>query len=151
MAPVADGSPRDSCLTGDGAVVEPRADELLDRLEFGVRSHNSWDGRPRVRRFRPGKSYDSPMSDAGAYVAIGALAVLLLIVANRSTGMNPLLAGVAQILVVVAAIALIEPLGAKPVIALVIVYYAGFFMGRAFEQEKAKPRREAPPRRPRPK
>lgn len=91
------------------------------------------------------------MSDIGAYIAIGALAVLLLIVAGRTTGMNPLLTATAQILVVVAAVALVDPLGAKPVIALVVAYYGGFFMGRAFEQEKAKPRREVPPRQPRPK
>jgi hypothetical protein len=91
------------------------------------------------------------MSDTAGYVVTGALAILLLVVANRSTGLNPLLTAVAQVLVVVGAIALIEPLGAKPVVALVIAYYAGFFMGRAFEQEKAKPRKEAPPRRPRTK
>jgi hypothetical protein len=91
------------------------------------------------------------MSDTVAYVVIGILAVLLVIVANRSTGMNPLLAGIAQLLPVVAAIALIEPLGAEPIVALIVAYYGGFFMGRAFEQEKAKPRREAPPRRPRTK
>jgi hypothetical protein len=88
------------------------------------------------------------MSDTAAYVATGVLAILLVVVGTRSNGMNPLLAGVAQVLVVVAAIALIEPLGAKPVIALGIAYYAGFFMGRAFEQEKNKPRKEAPLRRP---
>lgn len=91
------------------------------------------------------------MSDTAGYVVTGALAVLLLVVANRSSGLNPLLTAVAQVLVVVGAITLVDPLGAKPVIALVIAYYAGFFMGRAFEQEKAKPRREAPPRRPRTK
>jgi NhaP-type Na+/H+ or K+/H+ antiporter len=91
------------------------------------------------------------MSDTAAYVAIGALAVVLVVVANRTTGMNPITAGIAQVLVVVAAVALVEPLGAKPVIALVVAYYAGFFMGRAFEQEKAKPRTEIPPRRARTK
>lgn len=89
------------------------------------------------------------MSDTAGYVATGALAILLLVVAARSNGMNPILAGVAQVLVVVAAIAFVEPLGAKPVVALVVAYYAGFFMGRAYEQEQAKPRQQAPPRRPR--
>lgn len=89
------------------------------------------------------------MSDTAGYLATGALAILLLVVAARSNGMNPVLAAVAQVLVVVAALALIDPLGAKPVVALVVAYYAGFFMGRAYEQEQAKPRREAPPRRPR--
>jgi len=91
------------------------------------------------------------MSDTAAYITTGALAVLLVVLGTRSNGMNPILAGVAQVLVVVAAIALIEPLGAKPIIALGIAYYSGFFMGRAFEQEKAKPRKEAPPRRPKSK
>jgi hypothetical protein len=95
--------------------------------------------------------YDAGMSDTTAYVVIGALALLLLVVANRSSGLNPILAGVAQLLPFVAAIALVEPLEAGPIVALVVTYYAGFFMGRAFEQEKAKPRKEAPPRRPRPK
>ena len=81
----------------------------------------------------------------------GALAILLVFVASRSNGVSPILAAVSQVLVVVGGIALIEPFGAKPVIALGIAYYAGFFMGRAFEQEKAKPRKEAPPRRPRTK
>jgi NhaP-type Na+/H+ or K+/H+ antiporter len=87
------------------------------------------------------------MSDAAGYVLTGVLAILLLVVASRSRGMSPLLAAVGQVLVVVAAIALVEPLGAKPIIALVIAYYAGFFMGRAYEQEQAKPRKEIPPRR----
>lgn len=91
------------------------------------------------------------MSDTVAYLVIGVLALLLVIVANRSNGLNPLLAGIAQILPVVAALALIEPLVGKALVALVVAYYSGFFMGRAFEQEKAKPRREAPPRRPRTK
>ena len=95
--------------------------------------------------------YDARMSDTAGYVSTGALAILLVVVANRSTGLNPLLTAVAQILVVVAALALVNPLGAKAVIALVVAYYAGFFMGRAFEQEKGKPRKEAPPRRPRSK
>jgi NhaP-type Na+/H+ or K+/H+ antiporter len=89
------------------------------------------------------------MPDTAGYIATGALAVLLLVVAARSKGMNPLLAAIAQVLVVVAALALVEPLGAKPVVALVIAYYAGFFMGRAYEQEQAKPRKAIPPRRPR--
>jgi CHASE2 domain-containing sensor protein len=88
------------------------------------------------------------MSDTVAYLAIAALAVLVMIVANRTSGMSPLLSALAQILVVVAAVTMIEPLGAKPVVALVVAYYGGFFMGRAFEQEKAKPRREALPRGP---
>jgi hypothetical protein len=91
------------------------------------------------------------MSDTVAYLVVAGLAILVVIVANRATGMNPLLAGLAQIMVFVAAVALIEPLDAKPIVALVVAYYGGFFMGRAFEQEKAKPRREAPPRRPRTK
>ena len=91
------------------------------------------------------------MSDTAGYVVTGALAVLLIVVAARSHGMNPILAAVAQVLVVVAALALIEPLGAKPIVALGIAYYAGFFMGRAYEQEQAKPRKEIPPRRPRAK
>ena len=86
---------------------------------------------------------DSP----GVYIAIGVLAVVVLTLALRSTGMNPVFAALAQILVVVAAVALVDPLGAKPVIALGIAYYAGFFMGRAFEQEQAK-RTPSPPRKP---
>ena len=91
------------------------------------------------------------MSDTAGYALTAALAVLLVVVASKSNGMNPILAVVAQVLVLVAAIALIEPLGSKPIIALGVTYYAGFFMGRAFEQEKAKPRKEAPPRKARPK
>jgi hypothetical protein len=86
---------------------------------------------------------DSP----GAYIAIGILAVVVLTLALRSNGMNPVLAALAQILVVLAAVALIDPLGAKPIIALGITYYAGFFMGRAFEQEQAK-KTSAPVRKP---
>jgi hypothetical protein len=81
----------------------------------------------------------------GAYIAIGILAVAVLVLALRSSGMNPVLAALAQILVVVAAVTLIDPLGAKAVIALGITYYAGFFMGRAYEQEQRK-RTPAPPR-----
>ena len=91
------------------------------------------------------------MSDATAYVVIAALAILLLFLAASTKGLNPALTVIAQLLPLVAAAALVEPLVAKAVVALVVAYYAGFFMGRAFEQEKAKPRREAPPRRPRPK
>jgi hypothetical protein len=91
------------------------------------------------------------MSDTVAYVLVGALAIVLLVVANKTTGMNPLLAAIAQILPFVAAVGLVEPLGTKPAIALVVAYYSGFFMGRAFEQEKAKPREVIPPRRKGPK
>jgi hypothetical protein len=87
------------------------------------------------------------VTNPGAYLAIAVLAVLVL--ALRTRGMNPVLAALAQVLVVVAAVALIDPLGIKPVIALGIAYYAGFFMGRAFEQEGAT-RRTAPPRKPKP-
>lgn len=86
------------------------------------------------------------MTSPGAYVVIGVLAVAVLALALRSRGMNPILAALAQILVVVAAVTLVDPLGAKAVVALGIAYYTGFFMGRAFEQEQAKPGKTAPPR-----
>ena len=86
------------------------------------------------------------MTSPAAYVAIAVLAALVLALALRTTGMSPLLAALAQLLVVVAAIALIDPLGPKPVIALGIAYYAGFFMGRAFHQEQGR-REPAPARR----
>ena len=91
------------------------------------------------------------MTSPGAYIALPTLAVVVLVLALRTDGMSPVLAALAQLLVVVAAVALIDPLGAKPVIALGITYYAGFFMGRAFQQEQAKktpaPPRKAPPKK----
>lgn len=86
------------------------------------------------------------MTNPFAYVVIGALAILVLVVGQRSKGFNPFLTAMTQILVVVAAVALVKPLGIRSVIALGVAYYGGFFMGRAFEGEKAKPKQVAPPR-----
>jgi hypothetical protein len=88
------------------------------------------------------------MTSPGAYIAIPLLAGIVLVLALRTNGMSPVLAALAQILVVVTAVAFIDPLGAKAVIALGITYYAGFFMGRAFQQEQAKKTPAAPRKAP---
>jgi hypothetical protein len=86
------------------------------------------------------------MTTPGAYLLIAILAVAVLGLALRTRGMNPILAALAQVLVVVAAVSLVDPLGGKAIIALGITYYAGFFMGRAFQQEQEKPDKASPPR-----
>lgn len=87
------------------------------------------------------------MTGPGAYVAIAALAIVVLVVALKSRGMNPGLTITSQLLVVIAAVTLVDPLVGKAIVALGIAYYTGFFMGRAFEQEKSKPKPAVPPRR----
>jgi hypothetical protein len=90
------------------------------------------------------------VTSPGSYIAIAVLGVLVLVLALRTNGMSPVMAALAQLLVVVAAVTLVDPLGAKAVIALGITYYAGFFMGRGFQQEQLK-KTPAPARKPPPK
>ena len=85
------------------------------------------------------------MTTPGQYLLIAILAAVVLALSLRGRGMNPVLAALAQVLVVVAAVVLVKPLDAKPIVALGIAYYAGFFMGRAFEQEQTL-KKPAPPR-----